>query len=350
MGPYYPHGHPYAQQAGLLPPNGPGYGQRWHDGLPGDAPGPAPGPGPLGLVPAHGPSIPPHRILHDDRFLEPHGFPHAKSMIYNPELIIQQVPQRPNLTGNAQDGPRYTKWRERRDAITNLDRQTAQSSSRTDSLKTSLQQQTDNKSRRQQDQRTAASGAEQSSKHLVKDSPANGHKKSKTREKVDPQDISDGEIVDDESSDDEEIPSSRDDTLDTAKMAQAKGLYSSRSASQQCSSIMGNKRRRGDAEPDYETISDEELDDFMTEKKDDDVKSLELVKSSSELELLNALGLDWANLVEMSKQSRKEANTAPGAALRGFAIENYVPTLGISKKLAGPHIYELIMRVSHFKT
>jgi hypothetical protein len=72
------------------------------------------------------------RILPDDRFMEPNRFMQQQSK--SPMMIKSEMGGVPQNF----EAPRYSKWRERRDVITNLDRQTAQSSSKTDSLKSSL--------------------------------------------------------------------------------------------------------------------------------------------------------------------------------------------------------------------
>lgn len=312
--------------------------------------------GPMDLIHPHAAGMPmhQHRMLLEDRFLEMHRYPNNKPMIFNQNPMNHQQHIQHNAPPGPPDAPRYTKWRERRDVITNLDRQTAQSSSKTDSFKTSLQQKSELKDKRQnqQNQQPAQqqrihdvqSNSSSSSQDPDKQRPkspkkeSSGAKKAKRSEKTDPQDISDGEIIDDESSSDDDSTTKnnlvRGDTTkgsSTAKMVQDTAT---------------NKRRRlcGDAELDYETISDEELDSFMSEKKEDPKTGR--AKTSSEIELLNALGLDWANLVEMSKQSKKEANTS-GSALKRFSIANYLPTLDIPKKLAGPEIYELITKICH---
>lgn len=332
--------------------SGPMFPQRWHDNMLADVPAL----GPLGpsLPPYAVPPMPQHRMLHDERFLEPHRYQQLnKDMMFSldPMGHQQQQQHQQNQACGQLDAPRYTKWRERRDVITNLDRQTAQSSSRTDSLKSSLQQQIDHKTKRQQQKHQSGSSlvaqVKQSDKETRIDS-SNGAKKAKRSEKItDPQEISDGEIIDDESSDDEDMtPKSsvaRDDS--STRLEPTKGSLGSRAPHEAALQGPGGMKRRREAEMDYETISDEELDDFMSERKEDG-KSGSMAKSSSEMELLNALGLDWANLVEMSKQSKKEANTS-GSALRRFSLANYLPTLAITKELAGPEIFELVTKICH---
>lgn len=277
----------------------------------------------------------------------------------------QQPPMLNPESGNApmpiggQEVPRYAKWRERRDFITNLDRETAQSSSRTDSLKSSLQQhdpqstKNNQKTRRQNCASRQAKQVEQNkSDDKTNQSQPTGTNESNENE---PHDISDGEIVDDEDT---------SDGSDIAKNVSAKKLKIAPASNVQTQSdTQGsdtNKRRRiadrEDYSMDYETISDEDLDDFMGDKKlsdlgSEDAKLSELksqasVKNSSEIELLNTLGLDWANLIEMSKQTRasKESQTS-GSALMRFSLQNYLPTLKITEDLAGPEIFDLINKV-----
>ena len=329
------------------------FGERWmEDEMPGNGPGlRAMGP----LPPYSGPPIP-HRVLHDDRFIEPHRFQPNKPMLFSPnEPLPQQEP-----TQGQVDAPRYTKWRERRDVITSLDRQTAQSSSRTDSLKSSLQHHLDKKSKNQPPDQLSTS----SSSSNVKQSPKSGLaiagaargdqnaglKKihataaAKRSEKSQPEtrDISDGEIVDDESSDDDETPRSlcRDNSaIIKSSYVSGKGMLHE--------NVIKRKRANGDPETmDYENISDEELDDFMSERKDETKGASG--KASSGMELLNALGLDWAHLIEMSKQSKKEAGSST-SALNRFSTANYLPTLGITKDLAGIEIFDLISKICHLQ-
>lgn len=262
------------------------------------------------------------------------------------------------------EAPRYSKWRERRDVITNLDRQTAQSSSKTDSLKSSLQQhdsrnhfrKNNNKDNRQA--KNEQSTNKQASPH--KEPSSSGGATPKTKQsaapKTDPTEISDGEIIDDEDSSDESdnqkvFHEKEILDLETDSMFRKTPYGRIPADGQQYYDVKKRRRLhdRDDYPMDYETISDEELDDFMSDKKLVDAGRLDGSadgKSSSEIELLNALGLDWANLVELSKQSRKEASTS-GSALRRFSMQNYLPTLGITRELAGPEIYNFVMKICH---
>ena len=296
-----------------------------------------------------------------------------------PPRFQQPMPQQPPPMMNPPEAegiqhmtgfevPRYAKWRERRDVITNLDRETAQSSSRTDSLKSSLQQ-TDQrghnkrqefKGHSKQASKSARKGADtnESASPAVKASNTSNSETNKTI--TDPQDISDGEIIDDEDSSDESdvAKMTRKGTTDfsgddfAGNQLKALPLPYDRSGEGQPYYESAKRRRiHEDCSMDYETISDDELDVFMSEKKSiDDSKAGGHqgagCKSSSEIELLNALGLDWANLIELSRQSRKEANTTGSARFR-FSMSNYLPTLGISRELAGPKLYELILKVGH---
>lgn len=316
----------------------------------------------------------------------------------------QQIPS----TSSRQAGevPRYAKWKERRDVITSLDRETSQLSSRTNSLKSTLQhsdgkgiakianvkdQETKAKltsstqPKLQNDEETqnkdqTTPTASSSTPNTVESNQESDKKKSVTSK--DPQDISDGEIIDDEdSSDDSESskPMKNDANLldkDYANNRMMKGLSGMQTRDTRQGSLekysreqmkyfgASKKRRnheRDDYLMDYETISeDEDLDILMGDKKIADM-SLEGSKltyelsgddsnrSLSEVELLNALGLDWASLVEMAKQSRttsKECQTS-SSALKRFSIPNYLPTLKVSQDLVGAELYELILKICH---
>lgn len=282
--------------------------------------------------------------------LQPSQQQQAQPMI-NPEL--EGMPNKHSF-----GAPRYTKWRERRDVITNLDRETAQSSSRTDSLKSSLQQM-DNKLRKDTKNSTKpgkqpiGNSSTTSTTKKPKAATTDGGKTNKAKEsiKTEPQEMSDGEIVDDEDSSDESDDEKPHESLNMkCDLRNRNTMVRDRPDGQLQYHEPGKRRRLGeDYSMDYETISDEELDDFMSEKKaSEDDKHLgdPHGKSSSEMELLNALGLDWANLVEMSKQSKKEATTSC-SALRRFSLPNYLPTLGISSDLAGSEIYNLLLKICH---
>jgi hypothetical protein len=324
-----------------------------------------------------GPQMHVGRLLPDNRFMEPPNpstrFPQQQQqqqqqmkspMLLNPEMVGGP----PNL-----EAPRYSKWRERRDVITNLDRQTAQSSSKTDSLKSSLQQ-SENKgnmlkksknvrsgeqagTKKQSAESQAATEATKEKKESTPSKSSNNKDDSNKDSKNGPQDISDGEIVDDEdSSDDSDVanepPSlnSIDSDLKFEQNNRQRAAFVRKPTESQPIYEVGKRRRlheRDEYSMDYETISDEELDDFMSEKKlgeDEKGQGRGAGKNSSEIELLNALGLDWANLIEMTKQSRKDTQTSD-SALRRFSLPNYLPTLGISRELAGPEIYDLMMKV-----
>jgi len=329
------------------------------------------------------PEFPMHggRIIQDGRSSPPGAHRYQQPQI-QPQQQQQLLKPQP-LVHLEQPGdvPRYTKWRERRDVIINLDRETAQSSSRTDSLKSSLQQ-ADNRPKfdsslseiahnksgpvgnRQSTELSKKNGpSDTQSTTSTKDSSNTDLSKPKRATKTDPQDISDGEIVDDEdSSDDSESVRTAGrvgtaveaDYLSRSKQAPA-SFGRNREAHQYYESPANKKKRileREDYSMDYETISDEDLDDFMGDKKITDIvhddKLTEGAKSLSEVELLNALGLDWANLVEMAKQSKSSSKEtyAPGTALSRFSIQNYLPTLGITEDLAGPELFDLLLRVS----
>lgn len=293
------------------------------------------------------------------------------------------------------EAPRYTKWRERRDVITNLDRETAQSSSRTDSLKSSLQQDSrvvnkGDKSNRRSNAGSHKPGKQQSgaSKSSVSETAGQATSASaaaaesaggepgapKATVKTESQEISDGEIIDDEdSSDDSDVVQTNTIRLREEELSrrsnypaqQHKGPPAGGNRgldSHQYYEASGKKRRlldREDYSMDYETISDEDLDDFMGDKKlgsTDDRSDGKLDdsrtgtdgsgKSLSEVELLNALGLDWANLVEMARQSRANKEfSSPGFGLSRFQVSNYLPQLGITADLAGPKLYDLVQSV-----
>lgn len=301
----------------------------------------------------------------------------------------QQQMNNPQMPSGGGEATRYTKWRERRDVITTLDRETAQSSSRTDSLKSSLQQ-PDNRVNLKKEpvpseptkatpvakQKLAHVGSDSSNsvttisneKDLASDKEIS-KQTSKVITKSEPQDISDGEIVDDEdSSDDSEsikpakVKEMGDFSHDKSYLKRTKArqpaIFARGRESQQYYDQANKKRRmHEDYSMDYETISDEDLDDFMDEKKISDMGTdVDRLGNSrlhgeggknsvSEIELLNALGLDWANLVEMSKQSKSKDTYSPGSALPRFSMPNYLPTLGISADLVGPEIYDLILKV-----
>lgn len=263
---------------------------------------------------------------------------------------------------------RYTKWRERRDFITNLDRETAQSSFRTDSLKSTLQHPTSNRTESSITPVTKSSSnldcKFSKSNDSIKDAARTKRPRKKRasikKQTLNPQDISDGEIVDDESSSDDEsvspttkqseIQENPNTRLDRQKLVRSRRhIESTRSNHNQ----YYEKRSRHDRDQEsmnYETISDEDLDDFM----DDREKVLAEgggfpdEKNNSEKELLNALGLDWANLVEMAKQTRsfgKDNTTTTASALTRFRLSEYLPTLGISRDLVNPEIFSLVDKV-----
>lgn len=197
----------------------------------------------------------------------------------------------------------------------------------------------------------------------------------KIKPKTDPQDISDGEIVDDEdSSDESETGANTEATKSFKECDLMSETYLKRnklisqpyvSGDDDChkyfestnvnTKTVGKRKRLNDRDDysnlDYETISDEDLDDIMGNKKYNEGKngrdSEKSNKSLSEIELLNALGLDWANLVELAKQSKtsNKDSTTQNSALARFSLPNYLPTLGIIQELAGPEIYELVTRV-----
>ena len=377
MGPMVNPGGPYD-----IPPMRPGPGMyhdhRWFDG--------APPPPPVDM----GPNMPPHgpsRLLPppDEQFIDSHRYPPQPQQ---QQSLLNNMPE--SVQHNF-EAPRYAKWRERRDVITNLDREAAQSSSRIDSMRSSMLQQIDKKDfyagqstgSRSAKKALKNSSAENSSSNQKKESNNSTNETTTTSNKqpkkkpvkTEPQDISDGEIIDDDedSSDESEsikvAPSdefhSRLEETSSNRFTRPKTQYEAAMAEslqhqqQPYYEAHGNKRlrlhEREDYSMDYETISDEELDAFMDEKKnplEEDEKldgegssRVMQAKCSSEIELLNALGLDWANLVEMSKQSRKDTTTS-SSALPRFAISNYLPTLGITPELAGPKLYDLILKVS----
>lgn len=331
MGPrqMLPPGHEMSpmRHTGMYPP------QRWPDGME--------------MAGQQGRMMPPD---------EPFGFmgyppPHQPPML-NPESA--QAP----MQMSGQEVPRYAKWRERRDFITNLDRETAQSSSRTDSLKSSMQQnephggKSNHRSRRHNN--AAKQAAKQAEQNKSENKTANQQQTNKTTgtsEKNDnkPQDISDGEIVDDDDA--------SDDSDDMVPLKRPNAPASDGKTQGDIQISDNTKRRRvadrEDYSMDYETISDEDLDDFMGDKKlselalvdakSGDLKGQANAKNSSEMELLNTLGLDWAHLIEMSKQTRapKESQTS-GSALMRFSLQNYLPTLKITPDLAGAEITDLI--------
>lgn len=320
---------------------------------------------------------------------------------------VKQVPS------SSSEASRYAKWRERRDTIINLDRETAQLSSRTDSFKSSLQQADSDRALKTSDIRLPASktAREKSSEIVVKNEQVdekeknhdgevqdkdksddkNGKSEKTSKSVSENQEISDGEIVDDEDSDSDDS-----ETMSTSAMLSVRpldrltgleqaptlspagsGSYPRRVRDSQFerdfyseAQPLTKKRRlqeRDDYLLDYETISDDEdLEDIMAEKIGDDssrymseggagILGVEdgtstgtIAKKSSEIELLNALGLDWANLVEIAKQSRNTNSTSsgePGSALARFSVPNYLPTLGISLELAGPKLFDLVSRV-----
>lgn len=341
------------------------------------------------MVPSHYPP----RILPDDRY----------SPISTRRCQPPPPPPPPPPTEGLQpastltEASRYTKWRERRDTILNLDRETAQSSSRTDSLKSSLQQ-VDGRTSKGNDTKItiARTAKDKVTEVTVKKEPVKDVEKKPSTEKEKPvaenQDISDGEIVDDEDSDTDDSEtmstpaintrsSERPTSLDKPILSPVdSGAYSRHNKESLFerdfyheNQPLVKKRRLHEREDyllDYETISDDEdLEDIMAEKELEDDGSRYLVESgvgpsvvedetstglgtkkSSEIELLNALGLDWANLVEIAKQSRVSSSSSlitPGSALARFSMPNYLPSLGISAELAGPKIHELITNICH---
>lgn len=368
--------------SGMYPP------QRWHDNLEqADFP-------------------PPHaRMLPESSRFSPVGsrrYPQQQPP--QPMLLLNSSQGQPNPNHSSGDSTRYAKWRERRDVITTLDRETAQSSSRTDSLKSTLQQQDNRINANRTDVGTSSntskkkiittteqvednteeqkvpkeatnsnsSASNERESSLNKETPTTP--KTKPDSKTEPQDISDGEIVDDEdSSDDSETvrPVGREainDQLENhhgylsgpMKTPIIRNTYTRNREPHQYYDT-GKKRRlieREDYSMDYETISDEDLDDFMGDKKISDIGSDDprfderlrgssgRDKSLSEIELLNALGLDWANLVELAKQSKTSSKeTYASSAVRRFSMPNYLPTLGITPELAGQELYAIIMQV-----
>lgn len=296
----------------------------------------------------------PSRLMPDSRFSpfapgEPHRF--------NPQHSRNEQPDHVLFLEN--EPPKYTKWRERRDVITTLDKETAKSSSRTDSLRSSLQQPENRNTQRGGNKEINKSAKAANSQPTKKEPQAEGKKDTASKEAkktskatTDPRDISDGEIIDDEDSSDESDVNNKtlkrdpDARTDVAYMNRSKNLGRyNRSRNFYEPAKKRRMMERDDYAMDYETISDEDLDDFMDDKRisaDDAIGE----KNVSEIELLNALGLDWAHLVEMAKQSKssnKEASS--GSALSRFSPANYLPTLGITADLAGPEIYELIQTI-----
>lgn len=311
--------------------------------------------------------------IHQPRWndLEPdftHGPPGMPRMMpqsrrFGPSEIPSGANGNPFASG---EHTRYNKWRERRDAITNLDRETAQSSFQTNSLKSSLQQAVSNRNDQNSHIKQVAQHDTKNTTHKSSNEPDAKviHLKRQPRQrakptKTDPQDISDGEIVDDESSsldecDDNEIlslPISKDKTqteiVETSKPHQPELKRESSSSD----GVPNKKKSRSDREQyslDYETISDEDLDDFMEGKKDPETEVKPDDKTNeNEIELLNALGIDWANLVEMAKETRAltKRNATVGSSLSRFNVANYIPTLGISFDLAGPELSDIIRKL-----
>lgn len=366
---------PLAQpQQHEMPPMRPGmYGPRWQEGIdPEFSPG-----------------------MHEARLMQDQRFSPGSSRFQQQQMMRQQQNVLPNqqqqhappgaFINMPHDIPRYTKWKERRDVITTLDRETAQSSSRTDSLKSTLQQ-IDNKSASSGDKQQQAiapakkeAPARTSSSSNIKTKLATAGNPEKIKDNAnssatEPQEISDGEIIDDEDSSDD-CESSMTNPRESSFRKQSGSLNPTdsinyKSSRDSRSAFIGNreshqkpyepsgkKRRIHEREDystmDYETISDDDLDVYMVDKKDGNVDERKggksgANKSLSEIELLNALGLDWANLVEMARQSKSSSSkdvTSSGAALSRFSMPNYLPTLGITPDLAGQEIYELITRV-----
>lgn len=302
---------------------------------------------------------------------------------------------------NQAEQPRYTKWKERRDVITSLDRETAQSSSRTDSLKSSLQQPMmhmrlgDGPHRfgRPERHRSGKRGGrrnreakrlklEQKLSRELKESKQNKESKElkelkepkllkgpkppkEAKVKTEPQEISDGEIIDDDddSSDNDSDIISKQSIASRANSTGEELLFkqprhdSNSSHHQQKFRDVAKKRHpeSDDSVLDYEAISDDEdLDDFMADKDlaqlDDSSKSVSSdVKINTEMELLNALGLDWGNLVEKAKRSKSSLkDSAASSILTKFSPSKYLPTLCIGPELVGPEIEKLIESVTRF--
>lgn len=338
-----PHDMPLNVRSGNMYP-----AQRWHEDMDPNFP------------PIHSPS----RMLHEA------GFSPVDPRRYGQPMLNAQVPIEHSGPGN--DVPKYTKWRERRNVITNLDRETAQSSSRTDSLKSSLQQPDNRIGMKKELQNTESLRSATSStvkkekvkarNSVIEELPESANKdldkasKSAATSKIEPQDISDGEIVDDEDSSDESeiggvgggkdsgVAVEHNPFIDDIHYLHRQDIMAShygRTKDPHQYHEPNKKRRvhkRDDYAMDYETISDEDLDDFMDQQRDFSPKRPEQ----------DILGLDWANLVEIAKQSKtsaKDTAYTPGLALSRFHMPNYLPTLGIAQELAEPELFELIQKL-----
>lgn len=276
---------------------------------------------------------------------------------------------------------RYTKWRERRDVITNLDRETTQSSFRTDSLKSSLYHsgqasnrtdqhtnlnqtkpisntnQPDNRaSMDRSTNRQYASDKQKSSKNNRKPRK----KKQSMPKKDDPhtnqsqiqQDMSDGEIVEEESVSDEAEQQDLENDSKCEKLVENHGeLAASSELDERPAKRARYANDSRDEDLDYETISDEDLDDFMEDgkkKSSGQSKSVGAKKSDPDRELLVALGLDWGSLVEMAKQNKNTARykmTSERSALSRFKLSEYLPKLGICKDLIRPEINLMVDKI-----
>lgn len=263
--------------------------------------------------------------------------------------------------------PKSNRWRERRDAISNLDLQTAQSMSKTNSLKSSMQlhdlkrhayKKPSTSSATPKETLEVNNKADDSSKLVTKQNTCSSiedasNKKSQEDKKVNdaPADISDGEIVDDTS--DEEAEAFHVQEFGSFKRGASETMDGN------VNDYTQRKRRRYENEEnlwELENISDDDLDDLINDKdalsaeKSSSSKAEEagLKQASSEAELLKSIGIDWLNLVQMAKQSKRQQDSSrqrDSARLR-FSLPVYLPELGISSELAGPELYEIVSKIT----
>lgn len=277
------------------------------------------------------------------------------------------------LSSSGSEVSSYARWRERRHTITTLDRETARSSSRTKSLKSSLKQ---NEGKNLEGRNLKSTVSQRATQLTDETKPIISQPKLKEKDikkepgiepstKETPADISDGEIVDDSSEDETEPGIEQQASFDPntqssktykrdVRIFESKNLFEH-----------GRKRLRrfdgiDNGAMDFENISDEEFDDFVYDKNKNtssevrnsgnSLNSADISvnsKSASEIELLNSIGLDWANLVEMAKKSKsKDIVPSAGSARLRFTLAAYLPTLCISPELAGPELYDMVAKLS----
>lgn len=272
-------------------------------------------------------------------------------------MILDESQQMNSVNANIeQHTGRYTKWRERRDVITNLDRETARSSFRTDSLKSSLHH---NVGVNRNDLYAGPSRSSDDSKNLPDKSMLNRtNDKSKVRSRrrgrrrkqplpkksVEPQDMSDGEILEEESVSEEEVLDDNG-SEDSNKLIETEIIDRENVPKRSRTSY----EDRDKDEPDYETISDDDLDEIMKDGQKKSIRKHSSKKNDPDKEMLIALGLDWGSLVEMAKQNKNTARykitSERSGALSRFKLSEYLPKLGICKDLINPDLQQIVDKI-----